>query len=486
MPETVEQIAEPPQEELGTTARRALWWSVANNMVGRVGTTLMGIVLARILVPEDYGVYAVALVALNTLWSMNELGVSLAVVRWPGDPGRIAPTVQTLALGSSVLLWIAIFACAPLVASALNTPDAVWLVRILTLAVLIDAITAVPAALMTREFMQRERMIVDTVGFGVGFVAAIVMAVLGAGPWALVASALLGNIVNALFIVRYAPKRYRYGWDLGIAKELLAFGLPLAVASLMMIAMLNIDYVVIGAVLGPIQLGFYLLAFNLSAWPVNMFSAPARRISLPLFARLHAGETSASAAFVPVCAALLLVTLPACLMLAVFAEPIVRTVYGDTWAAAAAALPWLMVLAIARVLGELVYDFLVALGASRTNLVVQTIWFVALLAALPIAAHQGGIEAVAMAHAGVAMMIVIPAYGVALARSGVSLRAVAGQLARPVAGGALAAAAGVVIALWVGDDLLALVIGCALVGLVYGAVVYPMRAILKASAVTTA
>ncbi len=484
MPETVEQIAEAPQEELGTTARRALWWSVANNMVGRVGTTLMGIVLARILVPEDYGVYAVALVALNTLWSMNELGVSLAVVRWPGDPGRIAPTVQTLAFGSSVLLWIAIFACAPLVASALNTPDAVWLVRILTFAVLIDAITAVPAALMTREFMQRERMIVDTVGFGVGFAAAIVMAVLGAGAWALVASALLGNVVNALFILRYAPKRYPYGWDLGIAKELLGFGVPLAVASLMMMAMLNIDYVVIGAVLGPLQLGFYLLAFNLSAWPVNMFSAPARRISLPLFARLHAGETSASAAFVPVCAALLLVTLPACLMLAVFAEPIVRTVYGGTWAAAAAALPWLMVLAIARVLGELVYDFLVALGASRTNLVVQTVWFVALLAALPVAAHQGGIEAVAMAHAGVALMIVIPAYGIALARSGVSLRAVAGQLARPVAGGALAAAAGVAIVLWVGDDLLALVGGCALVGLVYGAVVYPMRAVLKASAVT--
>ena len=52
-------------------------------MVGRVGTTLMGIVLARLLVPEDYGIYAAALVALNALLSMNELGVSLAIVRGP-------------------------------------------------------------------------------------------------------------------------------------------------------------------------------------------------------------------------------------------------------------------------------------------------------------------------------------------------------------------------------------------------------------------
>ena len=113
--------------------------------------------------------------------------------------------------------------------------------------------------------------------------------------------------------------------------------------------LLNIDYVVIGAHLGTVQLGFYLLAFNLCSWPVNMFSAPARRVSLPLFARLHAGETEASAAFVPVCTVLLLVTLPACLVLAALAEPVVRVVYGDVWLPAAGVLPWLMVLALVRV-----------------------------------------------------------------------------------------------------------------------------------------
>ena len=114
----------PPEaaEPLHTTARRALWWSVANNIVGRVGTTLMGIVLARLLVPEDYGVYAVALVALNGLLSMNELGVSLAIVRRPGDVSRIAPTVKTLALGSSIVLWVLMFAAAPYVARRSTRP----------------------------------------------------------------------------------------------------------------------------------------------------------------------------------------------------------------------------------------------------------------------------------------------------------------------------------------------------------------------------
>jgi O-antigen/teichoic acid export membrane protein len=211
-------------EPLVATARRALWWSVANNVVGRVGTTLIGIVLARILVPEDYGVYAVALVAMNVLLSMNELGVSLAVVRWPGDVSRIAPTVGTLALVSSVALWAVVFLLAPAFADALNTPEASWPIRALSFAIVIDAVTAVPAGLMTRGFMQRERMIVDTIGFAVTAAVSVALAIGGVGVWALVVGALIGNLVNAAFILRVAPHRYSLGFQREVARELLAFG----------------------------------------------------------------------------------------------------------------------------------------------------------------------------------------------------------------------------------------------------------------------
>lgn len=467
-------------------ARRAIWWSLANNLVGRVGITFMGIVLARILVPEDYGVYAVALVALNALLSMNELGVSLAIVRWPGDVSKIAPTVKTLAMGSSVVLWLGTFLAAPYVAQALNAPEAKAVLQVLTLAVLIDALTAVPAALIQREFMQRERLIVDTAGFVVTLVTAIALAVAGFGPWALVASALLGNVVNALFILFYAPHKHPWGFDRAVARELLAFGLPLALASLFIMGLWNIDYVVIGASLDPVQLGFYLLAFNLAMWPVNMFSEPARRVSLPLFAKLHAGKTDPSAAFVPVCSLLLLVTLPACVALAAFAEPLVRLVYTDKWLPAAGVLPWLMVLALARVMGELVYDFLVALGRSKPNLALQVVWLIALAIALPLSVGAGGIEGVAMAHAGVAVLLVFPLYGLVLHRAGVSLKAMGSQLSRPLAGTALAAAAAAGVVLFVPDQAAQLTIGTAAVGLVYLVTVYPMRAVLKASVVGSA
>jgi O-antigen/teichoic acid export membrane protein len=217
-----------------------------------------------------------------------------------------------------------------------------------------------------------------------------------------------------------------------------------------------------------------------------MFSTPARRISLPLFSRLHAGETEASAAFAPVCAMLLLVTLPACLLLAVFAEPLIRIVYSDKWLPAAQALPWLMVLALTRVLGELAYDFLVALGESRANLAVQAVWLVTLIPALLVGVHYDGIRGAAIANAVIAAGVVIPVYGIVLRRAGVSMRIMAAELARPLAGGLLAGAAGVAVVLLVPDNLTQLAVGAALVGLVYVVVVYPMRGVLRASAVGSA
>ena len=90
-----------------------------------------------------------------------------------------------------------------------------------------------------------------------------------------------------------------------------------------------------------------------------------------------------------------------------------------------------------------------------------------------------------MTHAAVALLVVVPAYGIALGRAGVSLRVVAAQLARPLAGGALAAAAGVAVALLVGDTLAQVFLGGTLVALVYAASVYPMRSMLRAPAVAS-
>ena len=88
---------------LGARAGRALGINVANTLVSRLGTLLIGIALARILGPEEFGTFAVGLLALLAILSFNELGVSLAIVRWQGSPKEIAPIHPLRSVGRRVV-----------------------------------------------------------------------------------------------------------------------------------------------------------------------------------------------------------------------------------------------------------------------------------------------------------------------------------------------------------------------------------------------
>jgi len=474
---------DPPTDGTGLLGpvRRGLGWSFVNNVAARLGNVAVGIVLARMLRVEDYGVFAVALVALNAALSMNELGVSLAVVRWPGPVSRIAPTVATLALGWSGLLYAACFLAAPWLASVMGAPTAVPLIRLLGVAVLVDAAAAVPAALITRAFLQRRRLVIDLTCLVLSALTSILLVAAGLGAWALVWGLLLSSVLSGVLTILWAPERHWPGFDGQVARELLAFGLPLAGASALMFLMLNIDYVVVGHVLGPVALGFYLLAFNLCSWPVNLVSVAIRRVSFAGFSRLADSPERSGEVFARAAGLVMAVTVPLCAMLAVYARPAVSVLYGDVWLPAATALPLLCVLGGARVLLELAYDYLAALAHTINNMVLQGIWFLLLIPALTAGASIDGLRGVAGAHALVAVAIVVPAFLFVLHRNGVGLRFLMRFAARPLLAGALVVLSGLVVTRAVPGALAALLVGCSLSAALALLILYPMRRLVSAT-----
>ena len=267
--------------------RRGLGWSLANNVISKLGTIVMGIILARLLDPADYGEFTVAIVALMIIANLNDLGLEPTVVRWPGSIDRIIPTAFTTIFGSSCVLFAAVCAAAGPFASAMNAPDAANIVRLLALGVVINGLFAVPSAVLTRTFRQDLRTAADALGFAVSLVVTITLAATGHGPWSLAWGRLAGNGVTSVMHGIFAHTRVRPGWSTPLARALLAQGLPIAGTLLLATVMINIDYMVVGRVLGPVAVGFYLMAFNLSTSPVTLFSTAVANVALPGFAHLQ-------------------------------------------------------------------------------------------------------------------------------------------------------------------------------------------------------
>ena len=469
----------PQSQNLGPQIKRAFGWSFLNNVLGRVGLFVSGVVLAHLLTPHDYGVFAVALVVLQVLMSLNDMGLSAAIIRWEGDLRVVARTATTLIVAASVALFAVMFVAAPAAARALNVPDGVGVLRLLAVGLIIDGCFSVSATFLTREFRQGARLSADMVNLVVSTSVTIALAANGYGAWSLAWGRIAGNTVSGLIILALSPLRVWPGFDRAHARKLLSFGIPLVGSNLLGIAMLNVDYVVVGRVLGPVALGLYLMAFNLSSWPVNVFSFAVRRVSLAGFSRLQNDHARMESAFARSGALLMAATIPVCALLATLGLPLIRFVYGDKWQAAAGALHFLAILGIARVALELAYDLLVALGKSRAVLALQGAWVAALIPALTVGAHIDGIRGVGVAHVFVALGLIAPAFAVALRRNGFGPASYLPSLTRPVLGGLVITGVGVAAQLALRGDIVELLVGGSAAGIAYLAIVYPMRHLLR-------
>jgi len=460
-------------DTLGSKVGKGLAWSTVNTVVGRVGQLFVGIVLARLIAPSEFGVFAAALVVLSVVVSISELGVSVAIVQAADreEVDRIAPVVTTVSVASGAGLAALMALLAPWLAQALGAPAAAGPIRVLALSLVIAGLSATPSACIQREFRQDRKLIADTVSFVVTTVVAVVMASAGFGAWSLAWSRVVGNIVLFGFTFALAPARYRPAWDAALARRLLRFGLPLAGASIVVFAVMNVDYAVIGNILGPTQLGIYVLAFNLSGWPVGAFSSTVRAVSLPAFSELRSDPLRHQASFGRALGMLFVPVVPACVLLGVLGHPLVRFVYGARWSDAGGPLAFLAVVGASRVALELAYDFLVSAGKSDDALRLNLLWLVSLVPMLIVAAHIGGITAVAAGHVVALCLVVLPAYMKVLRGLGVTVASVVGPISRPLLGGALMALTALAALAVMPGDLARLAAGGMLSLLVYALVV---------------
>lgn len=458
-----------PLHRAPVSAGSAFSWSLANTMISRLGTLGIGIVLARILGPGEFGTFAIALVALMAVLSFNELGVSLAIVRWPGDPALIASTVNTLSVAGSAVFCALAWYAAPQFSALMGDPQATAVVRVLILSVLLNGIVAGPAALLQRAFEERTRMVIDQANVWIGAVLSVLLVLLGLGAMALAAGRLAGSLVAAVMFLRASPLKYRLGWHRGHAQSLVKFGLPLAGSSLIVFAVGYADQLTVGAMLGSVALGFYVLAFNLSSWPLNMISQPLRRVAPAAFSALQGDARQLQQVITALLKILACATIPAFLALSAAAEPLVLFIYGSDWAPAAQVLSWLVIVALAKVFNELVYDYLVVVGRTNTVLAIQAAGLCALVPAVLLGAQLGGIAGVACAYAAVSVLVLLPVYLWQLRRAGIDFAAIARALRWPLLAGALAWAGCALAARHIALDLLALAVGgtwsLALIGL---------------------
>ena len=295
--------------------------------------------LARLLTPADFGVFAVALAVTAFAMHVNDAGIIAACVQWRGKLEDMAPTGAVIASLSSVLVYGVLWFSAPAFATLSGAPEAAPVVRLLTLVIVVDGITAVRAAALMRRFEQDRLTKANMVGMLANAAVALPLAFAGAGAYSFASGQLAGSVVTGVFVFKMANLPIRFGFDREITKKLLRFGLPLAASLGIEAVLLNADFVIVGNVLGVVALGFYLLAFNVSSWvPGLIGDRGALRVDPRLLAAGRAGPRGARVGCRRSVPFLVSAVLPIAVVMATLAPQLVDFLYGDKWGPSAVAL----------------------------------------------------------------------------------------------------------------------------------------------------
>lgn len=437
---------EPATGSIGRAAGKGLRWSLIGALSTRLGGLALGMVLARLLTPEDFGLYAIALSAMYFVMHVNDVGLIAATVQWRGRLEQMAPTATTLALAFSVVIYGLFWVLAPAFAGLAGSPEAAPVVRLLTMVILVDGVTAVRAASLLRTFQQHRITIANFFGLLANTAVAISLAVHGAGAMSFAGGQVAGAVVTGGLVLWSARIPWRFGFDRAIGRRLMRFGLPLALALGVEAVLLNVDYILVGRIMGATAVGFYLLAFNVSSWAPSVIGTAIRWVSIPSFSRLSEEDGALSPAVDRSITLLVTGVLPIGFLTAVLAPTLIEFLYGTKWAPAAPVLRFLIILGVVRMLTQLAVDILAGAGATRAALWLNLGWAIALVPALVIGTRLDGIRGAAIAHALVATLVAVPLALAALRRVGVHLRPITVTLIRPLVATAVGAASCTIVA----------------------------------------
>ena len=403
-------------QSLSASVRKGALWVVASNLLLRFANIFLTAVVAHILSPHDFGVFAVALTAYAIVSSIGELGVSACLIRADLDIDSLAPTVATVSVLSSTILAGAMAVFATPIAAALGSAAAAGPVRVMALPVFLVGVFAVPTSQMVRDFRQDKLFLANVISFVPSTALLIILAQSGSGAMAFAWSRVVGQLVVGCVLIVVAPRHYRPGFSRSALSILFRFGLPLAGANFVNYILLNVDYAFVGHLLGAAALGTYVLAFNVASWPSSVFGTVINSVSMPAFSRVKHDPDLLKKSIETSLRGVSLLVLPMCGIMMVLARPLVLTLYGEKWAESANALTILSLYGAVSIICLLFANMLAGLGRSKFLLAIQIIWLGTLVPAMALGVHIDGIVGAAYAHISIIFPIVLPSYLLALKR----------------------------------------------------------------------
>ena len=372
-------------------------WAAIDKFAVQAGQFVIGIILARLLMPEDFGLIGMLSIFIAISQSFVNSGMGSGLVQKKNRTDIDFSTVFVFNLVVSIGFYLILFFSAPLVARFFNSPQLVVLSRVLTINIVINSLAIVQRSRLTINIDFKTLAKVNVVSVIVGGIIAVYFAFTGWGVWALVIQNIVKSITSVFllwFLSKWKPSLL---FSIQSFRDLFGFGSKLLIAGLYAQAFHNIYNIIIGRYYSAGDLGYYTRAKGFAELTSGTVSNILQQVTYPILASLQDDRERMISVYSRILRMTSFFIFPAMTMLALMADPFIRLFLTEKWAPAIVLLQWMSFARIVTPISSINMNILNAIGRSdlflKVDLSKAPLIIIALWITIPL-----GVKAIVIGH----------------------------------------------------------------------------------------
>lgn len=316
---------------LSKKAASGVAWSALERFGQQGCSFLVQLVLARLLAPEQFGLIAMVAVFIALCQGIADAGLHEAIIQKKYLSDSLVSTVFYTNLLLACFLTGALWLAAPMVENFYAQADLALLLKVLSLALLIDGFARIQLTLLQKRLLFRKLATATLSATILSGAVAVVLAFQGLGVWALIVQVLLQRCIIAIMFWWRADWRPQLVYSLQALREVLPFASRMFASNILNNFFQQVYVLFIGRVGSPVDLGYYQRADSFKRLASSASNTLMARITFPLFAQVHDDPPRLRRGFMKACQLLAFVFFPLMAMLAAVGEPLIMTLIGEKW-----------------------------------------------------------------------------------------------------------------------------------------------------------
>lgn len=327
------------EESLKDKTVKGTFWSAADAFLGQGVTFLVGLVLARLLTPEEYGLIGIVTIFTTIMLGVIDSGFSNALIRKIKVSDEDYSTLFLVNMAVSILMYIILFVSAPAIANFFNRPQVSELCRVMGLLLIFQALSIVQYTRLSRDVDFKTKTKASLISAVISGVVGVVMALWGYGVWSLVAQQLLKQLLYSACLWIFNKWWPKLKFSIDSLKYMWGFGWKLLLSGLLDRIWAQLYQTVVGKYYNPAMLGQYTRSKEYAGIFSNNLTSIVQRVSYPILSQVQDDQERMVSGYRRIIKSTMFVTAVIMISMGAVAEPLIYCLIGPQWEVAAKFLP---------------------------------------------------------------------------------------------------------------------------------------------------